>query len=419
MKNFLAAILFLTAFHAEAYLTPAQPVIPEGVYVNNANKAFFVPRPSGLLVRLNDSATQTNAAGGFAGAGAGNAGFIGVDKLDGANLSTFSSLSFTALLNNDATANQFGQSAFNIIGNFNNGWYPLATDFMNLVYDGLPGSSYNFFPLTSTSQTFLILSTDRIFKVVNGTGSITQTGTVSIGSATVTALSNPNSLTPGMFMKQVPASISAAPDTGKAFANGTTIVSVNAGASTCVMSAVSANAGSISLIQYGGIAARNRAGTGAGTTVVTIGARTADAVTTTADLLVGMKVTGTTIPANSYIVSLVANTSITLNNSVAAGAVTLSFLASGLTGIPPNTDAVGVSMAKISSNNPNAVFGSTVSPYTTSSNAWTTVDGGFPRNILMNAVNLKVGGSGVSSTAPRAIIVKSISINGNTYRFGF
>lgn len=63
--------------------------IPDGVFLNNANKVFFSANASGLQARANDSVTQANAAGGFNGSGTGNAGYISFNGMDGALANTF------------------------------------------------------------------------------------------------------------------------------------------------------------------------------------------------------------------------------------------------------------------------------------------------------------------------------------------
>lgn len=249
---------------------------------------------------------------------------------------------------------------------------------------------------------------------VSGTGSITMTGNVTSGSATITNLAAPKKLTPGMYFKEVPA-VSATPDSGKAFPDGTTIVSVNVAASTCVVSNVSANtATGISLIQYGGVAPGTRASTANGTTTVTLGGRTGDSVTTTADLQVNMKVTGTGVPAGSYIVSMVADTSITLNASVTTGSPVLSFIPTGLTGIPANNDTVGIPFSVIVANNPSMVFSNTqpISP------TWTTTDGGWANSVYFPAFTIKQGGTGGSNRSPNLSVYKNANLNGIPYNFG-
>lgn len=390
--------------------------LPGGIQFNNANKSFILETGDGLQIRCNDSVTQANVAGGFNGSGTGNAGYLSFTQLDGSLASSFSSFSLTAL-NNYETSNPtlaFGHVATNILANFSNGFLPTATDFVNLVWDNLPYTGWSWFPLLTTFQTFTLNTTDRAMHAVGGTGSITMTGNVTIGSSTITNLASPKKLTPGMYFKQVPA-LSATPDSGKAFIDGTTIVSVNVAASTCVVSTNSqTTATGISLIQYGGVAADTRASTANGTTTVTLGGRTGDSVTTTADLQVNMKVTGTGVPANSYIVSMVADTSITLNASVASSSPVLSFVPTGLTGLPANNDTVGIPFSVIVANNPSMVFSNTqpISP------TWTTTDSGWANNVYFPAFTIKQGGTGGSNRGPNLSTYKRVILNGIIYNFG-
>lgn len=383
--------------------------IPSGITLHSANKVFFDSTMAGLVIRANDSATQTNAAGGFNGSGTGNAGFVSASALDNTTFADFESYGFTARVDYVGSDTYFGQTALNILANFNNGSLPLATDYVNLVWDGNPNSSYGYFPLTSTFQTFTLPKTANAVKAVNGTGVITLTGNVSTGSATITSLSNVNALTVGMYLKQAPTGNSATPDAGLAFPDGTTIVSIDTGAASCVVSNVSATTGTgISLKQYGGIAPASRSGT------LTSGNATISGITNTADLQVNMIVTGTGIPANSRIISMVANTSITLSaNASSSGSETLSFRAAGLTGIPANSEYVGVSFERIALNNPSGYFAKTA-PVTPT---WTTADGGFAKNVEHNSFNFKLGSSGTSSRAPKIVTLKNISVDGTTYRF--
>jgi hypothetical protein len=383
--------------------------IPDNVRLIAANKVFFDPKQEGLIMRANDSVTQTNAAGGFNGSGAGNAGFISCPGLDNALLSTFSSMSVTARSDFPGTDLYFGQISWNVLVNFANASLPVATDFANLIIDDLPTTSYNYLPLSSAHQTFTTDSSKRAVRAVSGTGVITLTGNVSTGSATITNLSNVNALTVGMYLKQAPGQLTLTPDAGLAFPDGTTIVSINTGATSCVVSNVSATTGTgISLKQYGGVAPVSRSGT------LTSGNATISGITNTADLQVNMMVTGTGIPANTRIISMVANTSITLSaNATDNGSQTLSFRAAGLTGIPANTEYVGIPMSVVAANNPTAYFAKT-KPITPT---WTTTDGGFAKEWEHNAFNLKMGSSGTTSRAPKLVTVAKIVLNDIEYTF--
>jgi hypothetical protein len=297
-----------------------------------------------------------------------------------------------------------------ILANFNNGSLPLATDFVNLVWDNNPSTSYGYFPLTSSFQTFTLTSSSNSIKAVSGTGTINVVGNVTSGSPVVTNISNVNALTVGMYFKQLPADNSGNPDAGNAFPDGTTILSLNPGGNSITVSNNSANtASSVNFRQYGGIAPASRSGT------LTSGSPTITGITNTTDLQVNMAIFGTGIPANARIISMVANTSITISvNATANGAQTLTFLASGLTGIPANTEDVGVSFARIALNNPNGYFAKT----TPISPTWTNTDGGFGRNIEYSAINFKLGSSGTSSRAPKQVTLKTMTVNSTRYQFG-
>ncbi len=375
-------------------------VIPAGVLLQKGNQSQFDPTSDGLHVTNYDCATQTNAAGAFNGAGTGTKAFVGFNNYNNLAFSALTALSFNAR-NVWDTVSPAGNVSWNILSNFNSGVRTLADDYVNLVLDGVGQAGGNplYYILTTSNVNYPAdLTTGNVWKVVGGTGSITMTGTASIGTPNISALSNPSALTVGMFFRDTVGTT--------IFPEGTTILSINVGASTCVVSNnASANSVGMSLIQYGGIAPVNRTGTANGTTTVT-------AIANTADLLAGMQVTGSGVPANSYIVSLVANTSITLNNSVSAGSPTLSFTAIGKTGIPSNAVHCGISWTQLKALNPNGTF---VNTTPTVAGGWTAADGGWTKNTQNSAFNWIQGST--STTTARINVLNGVTINGDVYTF--
>lgn len=388
--------------------------LPSGVLVTNVNKGQAYSSKDGLVIQHADSATQTNAAGGFNGSGTGQKSFVEFTGYDNAALSSITSLKFTARGIRDAIT-PLGKISWNILANFANGFLTAANDYAILIADGAPDVFTQFFILTGSHAEQTITDSTRGFKCVGGTGQISFTGDVSSGSNQVTNVSgtNINALTVGMYVRKTPTGTTAAGEANMPFPDGSTITAINVAGNSFTVSANSAiTSTTMSFKQYGGIAPDTRASTANGTTTVTIGGRTSDSVTTTADLQVNMKVTGAGVPANSYIVSMVANTSITLNNSVTAGSPTLSFYAMGKTGIPGNGELIGIPLSRIVANNPSA-FISNNAPMTP---IWAAADGGAPKNILMQGgIQLVFGSS--SLTSPRTISVKNATINSTLFKF--
>lgn len=403
---FLILLSFLNISVAQVVLSNNIPVVPNNVHLLNGNRTEFYLWPEGLVINSRDSVTQTNAAGQYNGSGTGQKAFVAFDKYDNMPFSDFEALEFTARYNFDNANNTFGYITWNALGNFNNGSLPLATDFVNLVWDD-QNNHLLVFIASTTNQTWSIDENSRAWKAVNGTGTITFTGNTTAGSNVVTSVNIPAALTAGMWVKKQPA---ATPDTGNPIPDGTTIVSIDVGASTITLSANATDTqSSISFRQYGGVAPVNRTGS------TTSGNATITGITNTADLQVSMIVSGTGIPANTRILSMVANTSITLSaNATETGTPTLSFRAAGLTGIPANTELVGVPMSRIAENNPNGYFANT----RTDSGVWTTADGGFLKNWKHPAFNFIVGTTGTSARDPRQVVLKNVRINDDVYVFG-
>ncbi len=397
----------------KTYVDGAPAGLPSNVLFTPINKSQVFLSHDGLLLQQLDSATQTNTAGAFNGGGTGQKTFVEFTAYNNLALSSLSTLAFTAKDARELTTNS--STAWNILMNFNNGFLTAANDYCILDMDDSPNSFLTSYIFTQSYVTYTVDFTSRVVKAVGGTGLITFTGTTSVGSNIITAVSgsNINALTVGMFIRKLPTGSTPGTEVNLPFPDGTTITSINVGANTFTMSANAtlAQAG-ITLNQYGGIAPDTRASTANGTTTVTIGARTSDAVVTTADLQVNMQVTGIGVPANSYIVSIVANTSITLNNSVTTGSPTLTFVARGKTGIPGNAALVGIPMTTVVSNNPNA-FITNNAPMTP---IWAVADAGAPKNVVyQGGIQIIMGGSGVTGFRTNAF--KNVTINSDVYTF--
>lgn len=389
--------------------------LPSNVIITPLNKSQWFQSKDGIILQQLDSATQTNTAGAYNGGGTGQKIFTEIYGYNNALLSTISSLGFNAKnLRDGGPSGQQGNLSFNILMNFSNGFLTAANDYAILVNDGLPALFTQFYIVSNTAFTdYTVLNTDRAFKCVGGTGVINFTGNTTIGSADVTAVSgsNINALTVGMYVRKTPTGVTAASEANMPFPDGSVIQSIDVPGNKFTVyfngspALAAVNGTGTSFKQYGGVAPVNRSGTANGTTTIS-------AITNTADLQVNMKVTGTGVPANSYIVSMVANTSITLNNSVPAGAVTLSFTATGKTGIPGNAENVGIPLSQIVANNPSA-FITENAPLTP---IWAANDGGSPKNFTkMGGILLNQGSSSI--TTHRTNIINSISVNSTIYKF--
>jgi hypothetical protein len=385
--------------------------LPSGVYTYAGNRFEFWFSKDGLVMHQPDNATQTSpGAGAFNGSGVGNKGFVEFWNYENVLLSNLNTLKFTAKSVRDANATP-GYVAWNILVNFANGFLTAANDYAILVIDGAPTMFTTYYVLTSSMAEYAVNFSDYSVKAVGGTGVINFTGTTSVGSNVITAVNVPSALTVGMYVRKLPTG-AVAPDSNNPFPDGTTITAIDVANSTITVSANATYGGAVTFKQFGGIAPDTRAGTCNGTTTITLGGRTSDAVVTTADLQVNMKVTGTGIPANSYIVSMVANTSITLNAACTTGSPTVAFQATGKTGIPGNAELVGIPMTRLVANNPNT-FITNNAPMTP---IWAAADGGAPKNVTrMGGVQLIQGSSGLRNH--HLNVLKNVTINSDLYEF--
>lgn len=379
--------------------------LPSGVRLLKGNRVDFFKSKDGLYTQAYDSSTQTNTAGAFNGTGTGQKSYIGFNNYNLLPFSSFTNFSFEAKYVDDGGGFN-GYVAVNILANFNSGALTAAQDYVNIVLDYLPNVYAYIYPLTTSFATYTTSTSDRAYKCVSGTGTITSTVTTTSGSPILTAVSNPAALTVGMYFKKAPV---AFPDVLNPIPDGTTIIAIDVGASTVTLSAnATLSQAGVSFRQYGGIAPVSR------TSATTSGSAVIASIANTTDLQVNMLVSGTGIPANSYIVSMVANTSITINQvTTATGTPTLSFVAAGRTGIPANTEYVGVPWTTIVANNPNGFLANTA-PITPT---WTTADGGFLKNLIHPSINICQGSTGTSSNQNRLTVFKTVTINSDVYKF--
>lgn len=389
----------------ELFYTPNEnAIMPVGVVLLKGNKTSYNLSADGLMIQMEDSTTQTNVAGAYNGGGTGQKGFVGFDNYNNLPLSQLTALSFTARnIRDSVTPALIGNVYWNLLVNFNTGCDSPANEFANLVIDGLPKDLTKYFVLTNTHKEYTIdVAADRCVKVVGGTGVIIVTGITTNGGNQVTAISNIKALTVGMFFKVNPVG-SIIPD-GTAIPDGTIITAIDTVNNSVTVSNNATASGTFTLKQYGGVAPIDRTGTANGTTTVS-------AITNTKDLQVGMCVMGAGVLANTYIVSMVADTSITLNKIVTSGATILSFIAIGKTGIPSNNENVGIPFSKVVENNPNCYLANTTPTVPT----WAAQDGGMPKNTLMSGINFIQGGSSITATCINSL--KSIKINNDIYLF--
>jgi len=256
-------------------------------------------------------------------------------------------------------------------------------------------------------------------KCVGGATPFSISGIFTAGSNVITGVSAANiaKITIGNYIN---GNIGVAPY-NIYFPIGTKIIAVDAGLGTVTtdQNAIYTVGVSTSIYVYGGMAPVSRAGISSGTATIT-------GITNTADLNVGMRVDdgGVLVPADSFIVSMVANTSITLNKNVAAGNPTLNFKAMGKSGIPTNlTPVPAVSLNDILANNPSARIinscptnGQTSGGFPTINGGWMTNDGGAPRNTLMPGILIANNQSSTNLIVRNAY--KMVKINSDVYSFG-
>ena len=381
--------------------------LPSGVYLTQGNKIDYRMSKEGLLIQSHNLPAQT--AGAYNGGGTGNKALIGFDNYDSMPFSSLTRIKFTARSVRDELGSTIQGSVYwNLLANFNTGATSLATDYVNLVLDGIDqhksvdlkyyniSSSFTDYDFDSTK-----LSNERAWKAAGGTECSTNlinSGGTAVGS--MTGLNNTSSIIVG---QNIADNGNGEYNISQRFPSGTTVVSVDS-PTQITMSANATSSGTEVVSFYGGVNPPNRTGTCNGTTTITIA--------NTDDVQVNQIVTGTGVPANSYIVSKVRNVSITLNNSCTIGTPTLSFVAAGKTGIPSNASACGVTWAKIVANNPNGYFKNTAP---TVAGGWLAADGGFPKNAVQSAFNFVQGSS--STLDARINALKSVTINSDTYLF--
>lgn len=369
-----------------------------------------------------------------------------------------------------------GNVYWNIFVNFKTTGAITAADYATLTLDDTIRNRIKFYALSANHTQYLVTSADRMFKCVGGTGKLSGYATSVTGSNVINNVQNADQLTVGMYFRQIPAAtvgidtaVSNIPDGAKITAintataavtldtnvttgnstaiadgtvnttagsttaaqgtttlwavnqaitgagipvgtyvtavTGTTSITMSQAATATATSVVFTRQAGFNYVQYGGMAPVSRVGTADGTTVVT-------GITNTKDLQVGMKVTGAGVPANTFISSIIANTSITLGNTVTTGTPTLSFLAVGKTGIPSNGDNFAIPFAKIAENNSSAVF---VNTTPTVAGGWAAADNGAKKDTEHAAISFIQGDSG--TTAARTNILKQVTINSDVYNF--
>ena len=159
--------------------------------------------------------------------------------------------------------------------------------------------------LTDSRATTFFVSSGSQRDVTAGLDIATLTGTVVAGTPTVTNLSTTRGLSEGMGVS------------GSGIPFGTTIVSIDSGTGITLSNDVAS-------VITSSFAFGTEALASNGTTI--IGSPLITAISSTAALLVGMPVTGTGIPANAKIASIIDTTSLTLSaNATAAGTAALTF----------------------------------------------------------------------------------------------
>lgn len=409
-----------TSGAARTYALTMVGGLPTGVYLTQGNKIDFRLHKDGLLIQSYNLPAQT--AGAYNGGGTGNKAIVGFDNYNNVLLSSLTNLSFTARSVRDENgATLLGNVYWNILANFNTGATSLATDYVNLAIEGLSQHlpvPIKYFKLTNSHAAYTIdatiLANERMVKAVGGTEGVSNlvtsagataasmVGTYTSGSPIVTGLDNTASLTVGQYIA----------DAGNGeYANsskvpaGAQILSIDSPTQITMSMNAQGTSGTMATMFYGGVAPVSRAVTCNGTTTIS-------GVSNTDDLQANMLVSGSGVPANSYIVSKVRNTSITLNNSCASGSPTISFVPAGKTGIPGNGTNIGITWAKMVANNPNGYFANTAP---TVAGGWLAADGGWPKNSVQSAINFVQGGS--STLDARINSLKSVTINSDTYLF--
>lgn len=392
--------------------------IPSGVYPTQGNKIDFRLHKDGLLIQSYNLPAQT--AGAYNGGGTGNKAIVGFDNYNNLPFSSLTRLKFVARTVRDELSSTLqGNVYWNLLANFNTGATSAATDYVNLVLDGLDqhkSVDLRYYNLTNSHADYDFdatkLANERAWKAVGGTECSTNlinstgtavgsmTGTFTSGSPIVTGLNNTSSIIIG---QNIGDNASGEWNISQRFPTNTKVLSIDS-ATQITMDKNATSSGTEVVSFYGGVNPPNRTGTCNGTTTITIA--------NTDDVQVNQLVSGTGVPANSYIVSKVRNTSITLNNACTSGTPTLSFIAAGKTGIPTNAGACGVTWARIVANNPNGLFKNTAP---TVAGGWLAADGGWPKNSVQSAFNFVQGGS--STLDARINSLKSVTINNDTYTF--
>lgn len=391
--------------------------LPIGVLPTVGNKFDFRISNLGLLMQSYNMPAAT--AGAYNGGGTGNKGILGFDNYNTVPFSSLADLSFTAKNIRDEAANP-GNVYWNLLGNFNTGATSTATDYVNLSIDGISqhlSVPLKFFKLTTSYAVYdmspSLLANERMVKAVGGTECVTNlinaggtavanmTGTFTSSSPVVTGMNNTSSIIVGQNIADF---TNGEYNISQRFPSNTHVLSIDS-STQITMDQNATSSGTEVVCFYGGISPPNRSVIASGTTTLT-------GVTNTDDLQINQIVTGSGVPSGSYIVSKVRNVSITLNNAVTAGTPTISIIPAGLTGIPANTTNVGITWAKMVSNNPNGYFANTAP---TVAGGWAVADGGWPKNSVQSAINLVQGGS--STLDSRINAIKSITINSDTYLF--
>lgn len=435
MKNLLVFLPILFCLNSSAQVTTypklggvsesevlsmvSSSVIPSGVFPTQGNKIDYRMTKDGLIIQSHKLPAQT--AGAYNGGGTGNKALLGFDNYHNLPFSSLTRLKFVARSVRDELGPTLrGNVYWNMLGNFNTGATSLATDYVNLVIDGLSqhksvdlryfniSDSFTSYDLDSTA-----LANERMVKAVGGTECVSNlinatatptpsmSGTFTSGSPIVTGLNNTSSMIVGQYIADY---ASGEYNISQKFPPNTRILSVDS-STQITMDKNATSSGAETVCFYGGIAPPSRSVTCSGTTTIT-------GVTNTDDLQVNMLVPGSGVPANSYIVSKVRNVSITLNNVCSVGTPTISFVAAGKTGIPGNATAAGVTWATVVANNPNGYFWNGAP---TVAGGWAAADGGFPANAVQSAFNFVQGGS--STLDARMNLIKSVTINSDTYNF--
>lgn len=405
-----------TALATKTYTLSMVGGMPSGVYPTQGNKFDFRLSKEGLQMQSHNLPAQTTGA--YNGTGTGNKGILGFSNYNNLAFNSLTRLKFEAKNVRDESVNP-GNIYWNILANFNTGATSLATDYVNLAFDGLEqhlNAPPKFYKLTTSMDSYDItaemLNTERIVKAVGGTECVSNlvnssgtpvasmSGTFSSGSPVVTGLNNTSSMIVGQYLADA---VNGEYLLTNKMPAGAKILTIDS-STQITMDVNAVGSGAQTVCFYGGVAPPNRVATCDGSATIPI--------TNTDDLQLNMRVTGSGLPAGSFISSKVRNVSITLNNLCSLGATTLSFIPSGKTGIPGNGTAVGVTWGTVVTNNPNGYFANTAP---TVAGGWLAADGGWPKNAVQSAFNLVQGGS--STLDARINVIKSVQINNDVYLF--